>query len=238
MNPTSETELSDAQIKALAIQGLLGTNTDQRNGALADLNSAQHRLQQTKNKKDAQYYALMGRLVKYEPDKVFSEVLQYAFDEGLFYKTQSERLDVVSNIRDYTTVNGKKTYKAHFTQYGHFLKKCEKDDELPIGYIGNFLMKNYKDFFVVDRSKPEYSKMEDFIKVIDAEEEILVIPTKNGLVFKDANVITDDIRTTHSNKTNKELFAICVEKGLKVNKSYKKDDLLNALVANAFVAKK
>jgi hypothetical protein len=165
----TDLELSDAQIKAFAIQGQLGINTAQRNGALADLNSAKYRLQQTTNDKHSQYFVLMGRLVKYEPDQVFSEVLEYAFENGLFYKTDSKLLGIFSKIGDYTTANGKKTYKAHFTTYGHFLKKCEKDDEEPISYTGNFLMKNFKEYFVIDKTETEYSKLEHFIKVIKPE---------------------------------------------------------------------
>jgi hypothetical protein len=195
MEPTTDPELAPAQIKALAIQGLLGTNTDQRNGALADLNTARYRLQQATNEKHIQYFVLMGRLVKYEPDQVFSEVLKYAFDNGLFYKTQSELLGIKSIIGDYTTVNGKRTYKAHFTTYGHFLKKCEKDDEEPISYTGNFLMKSYQEYFVIDKTQTEYSKMEHFIKVIPLPTEEIQIPepevepepifTKNGVVLQE-----------------------------------------------------
>jgi len=167
----TDLELSDAQIKAYAIQGQLGVNTAQRNGALADLNSAKYRLQQTTNDKHSQYFVLMGRLVKYEPDQVFSEVLQYALENGIFYKTESKNLGIFSKIGDYTTVNGKKTYKAHFTTYGHFLRKCEKDDEEPISYSGNFLMKNYQEYFVIDKTESEYSKLEHFIKVKQPEPE-------------------------------------------------------------------
>jgi hypothetical protein len=177
MDETTEPQtLSASQIKSFGIQGLLGNVADQRNGALADLNGAKMRLQQLKQTKDEQYFQLMGRLVKYEPDKVFDEVLSYAFVTGMFYHTQSHLLGVMSEIYDYTTKTTNKTYKAHFTIYGNFLKKCATDDELPISYTGRFLMSNYKDRFVVDKTKSEYKKMEDFIKIKEAVPEPVVEP--------------------------------------------------------------
>jgi hypothetical protein len=164
-NTTEPQTLSPSQIKSFGIQGLLGNVAVERNCALADLNSAKFRLQKVKQTKDEQYFELLGRLVKYEPDKVFDEVLQYAFDQGIFFHTQSHLLGVMSEIGDYTTATTKKTYKAHFTIYGNFLKKLATDDEQPISYTGRFLMNNYKDYFVVDKTKSEYKKMEDFIKI-------------------------------------------------------------------------
>jgi len=173
MDETNETPtLSASQIKSFGIQGLLGTNTGERNTALADLNGAKLRLQQLKTKKDDQYFELLGRLVKYEPEKVFDEVLQYVFDQGMFYHTQSDLLGEMSHIYDYTTKTTNKTYKAHFTIYGNFLKKCATEDEKPISYMGRFLMNNYKDYFVVDKTKSEYKKMEDFVKIKELEPEL------------------------------------------------------------------
>jgi hypothetical protein len=163
MEPTDPTP---DQIKAFAIQGLLANNTNQRNGALMDLNTSKHRLQLMKGDKDKQYFELMGRLVKYEPDQVYSEVLPYAIECGAFYKCESHLLGVMSHIGDYTTADGKKTYKAHFTTYGHFLRKVKDETDLePISYTGNFLIKSYQDFFVVDRTRTEYKTLEDFIKI-------------------------------------------------------------------------
>jgi hypothetical protein len=335
----TDTELSDAQIKAYAIQGQLGVNTAQRNGALADLNSAKYRLQQTTNDKHSQYFVLMGRLVKYEPDQVFPEVLQYALENGIFYRTESKLLGVMSKIGNYTTANGKKTFKAHFTTYGHFLRKCEKENEEPISYSGNFLMKNYSEYFVVDKTLSEYSKLEHFIKVkpLPTEElkmcgtcnlpvsennysvitgmvkeqtkiicndcanpkepepepepepekpscencktvittenngdsqqkengtwvkycydcyygkpvgkkhqmpkpkpELGVAPPVNWETEKTYDQVAEEIKNLYGKKTKQELYEICFQKGEKVNKSCKKEDLLRALIVSAFIRK-
>lgn len=66
-------------------------------------------------------------------------------------------------------------------------------------------------------------------------------PTKQkigGSVVKTPDQIADEIRKANEKKTNKELYEICMSRGIQVNKSYKKDDFLCALVANAFAKKK
>jgi len=66
---------------------------------------------------------------------------------------------------------------------------------------------------------------------------ICMNPTKQkigGSVVKSSSQIADEIRKANSKKTNKELYEICMSRGIVVNKSYKKDDFLCALVANAF----
>ena len=66
-------------------------------------------------------------------------------------------------------------------------------------------------------------------------------PTKQkigGSVVKTPDQIADEIRKANAKKTNKELYEICMSRGIVVNKSYKKDDFLCALVANAFNKKK
>jgi len=66
---------------------------------------------------------------------------------------------------------------------------------------------------------------------------ICMNPTKQkigGSVVKTPDQIADEIRKANSKKTNKELYEICMSRGIVVNKSYKKDDFLCALVANAF----
>lgn len=66
-------------------------------------------------------------------------------------------------------------------------------------------------------------------------------PTKQkigGSVVKTPDQIADEIRKANEKKTNKELYEICMSRGIVVSKSYKKDDFLSALVANAFNKKK
>jgi len=66
---------------------------------------------------------------------------------------------------------------------------------------------------------------------------ICMNPTKQkigGSAVKSSSQIADEIRKANSKKTNKELYEICMSRGIVVNKSYKKDDFLCALVANAF----
>ncbi len=58
------------------------------------------------------------------------------------------------------------------------------------------------------------------------------------LAVKTQDQIADEIRKANSKKTNKELYEICMSRGIIVNKSYKKDEFLSALVANAFNKKK
>ena len=70
-----------------------------------------------------------------------------------------------SVIKDYTTKTTKKTYKAHFTIYDRFIKKCDTENEAPISYKGYFLMKNYPDKFEVDRTKTEYKTITDFFQI-------------------------------------------------------------------------
>jgi len=70
---------------------------------------------------------------------------------------------------------------------------------------------------------------------------ICMNPTKQkigGSAVKTPDQIADEIRKANSKKTNKELYEICMSRGIVVNKSYKKDDFLCALVANAFNKKK
>jgi hypothetical protein len=65
-------------------------------------------------------------------------------------------------------------------------------------------------------------------------------PTKQkigGSVVKSSSQIADEIRKANEKKTNKELYEICMSRGIVVNKSYKKDDFLCALVVNAFTKK-
>jgi len=144
-----------------ALGNLLSTNTDQRNMALAELNGARQLLQKAKQAKHDLAFELYGRLIKYEPD-VFEEVKNYVMNNDVFYATSSDKLNIYSKIDNYTTANGKKTFKAHYTIYGHYLKKCETEDEAPISYNGRFLMKKYIDLFIFNKWATEYKKVEDF----------------------------------------------------------------------------
>ena len=159
-----EEELANTQIVLGGGLNLLATNTQQRNNALADASYLNSQLTSTKNAKHDQYFTLMGRIVKYEPTAL-DEVLPYALENGCFWECDSKELNEYSVIADYTTKTTKKTYKAHFTIYNRFLKKCEKDDELPISYKGYFLMKNYPEMFEVVKGKEKYETITDFFQI-------------------------------------------------------------------------
>ena len=173
-----EEELENTQKVMGGAMNLLATNTAQRNNAQADASYLNRELQSTKKDKNALYFELMGRIVKYE-EKAFDEVLPYALENGCFWECDSKELNEYSKIGDYTTKTTKKTYKAHFTIYDRFIKKCEKDDELPISYKGYFLMKNYPEMFEVVKGKEKYETITDFfqIKSTPIPEPVIPEPT-------------------------------------------------------------
>jgi hypothetical protein len=57
------------------------------------------------------------------------------------------------------------------------------------------------------------------------------------VVVKTQEEVSKEIREVNSKKTNKELFEICMSRGIKVSKSYKKEDFISALVVDAFAKK-
>jgi hypothetical protein len=122
-------------------------------------------------------------------------------------------------IGDYTTAKTKKTYKAHFTIYNRFIKKCEKDDELPISYKGYFLMKNYPEMFEVVKDKEKYETITDFfqIKSTPIPEPIATIPepepepiqepkSVDGKWIKDEDVIHPNGKSIVNEYQNTYLF--------------------------------
>jgi hypothetical protein len=95
--------------------------------------------------KDEQNVATLCRLIRYEGfDKIAEEVIQYAIDVGMFMKEiDSKYIGVKSVVQDYTNKQ-KKTFKAHYTVYGHYIRKMETGEEDGIYYQGNFLFKTYE----------------------------------------------------------------------------------------------
>jgi hypothetical protein len=151
-------------IKIGGIKNLLKENTAERNHANALNDTLTRNNNKLKNEKDHQYYEMAGRLVKYEAAQIFSEVIPYAINNGLFYSCDSELLGVKTEIKEYTNKQGK-THYAHYTIYGTYLEKCSQNNDTPKNYKGNFLMKNYADKFEVDTTKSEYKTKYDFIKI-------------------------------------------------------------------------
>jgi len=224
--------------KHFKIQGLLGKNTQERNCALADLNSAKHRLQDTKNEKNKMAFAYLGRLAKYEPN-IPTEALEYAINNGCFFRCESSKIGVFSEIDDYENSKGV-VFKAHYTIYGHFLRKVEPN-EAPISYSGNFLIKTFAEHFVAIEGKDNYETLEDFVglkcDVVEPTEEVVedaVVQTVEPDVWVIAPKAALPPRFTemwnlHSRKTNKQLYDLCSANGIQVNKSYKKHDFITAL---------
>jgi hypothetical protein len=232
--------------KHFKIQGLLGKNTQERNCALADLNSAKHRLQDTKNEKNKMAFAYLGRLAKYEPN-IPAEALEYAIKNGCFFRCESSKIGVFSEIDDYENSKGV-VFKAHFTIYGHFLQKLKEPNEKPISYSGNFLIKTFAEHFVAIEGKDNYETLEDFVglkcdvvevkpteeveveavePVVQAvEPDVWVIAPKAS---KDLPARFTEMWNLHSRKTNKQLYDLCSANGIQVNKNYKKHDFITAL---------
>ena len=173
-----EEELEKTQVVMGGAMNLLATNTQQRNNAQADASHLDRALKTAKRDTNSLYFELMGRIVKYEPT-AFDEVLPYAFENGCFWECDSKELGEYSKIDDYTTKTTKKTYKAHFSIYNTFLKKCETEDDAPISYPGYFLMKNYQDKFEVDRTKTEYKTLKDFFKIKTETVPLIAEPIHN-----------------------------------------------------------
>ena len=136
----------------------LKQNTEQRNDANAD-----NKYLQRKNASlmDTQFKTF-GRLVKYEPS-VFQEVLAYAEANGAMLNCESSFVGEFSTIGNYTTKKGK-TFKAHFTKYGTYIRKCESDDEQPISYKGYFPYTKYKKVLQINTTNTKYECLADFLK--------------------------------------------------------------------------
>ena len=226
--------------KHFKIQGLLGKNTQERNCALADLNSAKHRLQDTKNEKNKMAFAYLGRLAKYEQN-IPSEALQYAINNGCFFRCESSKIGVYSLIDDYTNSKGV-VFDAHYTIYGHFLRKVEPNEK-PISYSGNFLIKSFAEHFVAIEGKDKYETLEDFIGL---KCDVEVAPTEEVVENDEVQTVEPDVWvvapkkdewprftqmwTLHSSKTNKQLYELCWANGIQCNKTgLKKHDFISKL---------
>ena len=225
--------------KHFKIQGLLGKNTQERNCALADLNSAKHRLQDTKNEKNKMAFAYLGRLAKYEQN-IPAEALEYAIKKGCFFRCESSKIGVFSEIDDYENSKGV-VFKAHYTIYGHYLRKVEPN-EAPISYSGNFLIKSFAEHFVAIEGKDKYETLEDFIGL---KCDVEVAPTEEVVEEAVVQTVEPDVWVVapkadlpprfkemwilHSRKTNKQLYELCDQLGIKCSKNYKKHDFISKL---------
>lgn len=217
--------------KHFKIQGLLGKNTQERNCALADLNSAKHRLQDTKNEKNKMAVAYLGRLAKYEPN-IPTEALEYAINNGCFFRCESSKIGVFSEIDDYENSKGV-VFKAHYTIYGHFLRKVEPNEK-PISYSGNFLIKTFAEHFVAIEGKDNYETLEDFVglkcDVVEVKEPVVeAVEPEHFVGLKNLPARFTEMWNLHSRKTNKQLYDLCSANGIQVNKNYKKHDFITAL---------
>lgn len=154
-NSVEDKDLSTIPIPALMSK--LSANTSERNKAVMDnkfLEGKARRLMDTQ-------FKTYGRLVKYEPS-VFEEVWKYAEDNSLMFKINSELIGEFSVIGDYTTKK-KTTFKAHFTRYGKYLRKCEVGEQ-PISYEGYFPFSTFKSKLRLNKTNSKYECFEDFIE--------------------------------------------------------------------------
>jgi hypothetical protein len=159
MATTMTTTDDDNKIVPLgAVMGLLGNNTAQRN-------NAEGLLKQTQNKvrnQQALHIKTLGRLYQHQGVEIINEVLEYAKQEGIFIPCDSEKIGILSVIQDYTNKQ-KKTFKAHFTIYGKYIDKVDKNNLVPKSYKGYFLYKKYEEQFKnhINYSIEKFDKIED-----------------------------------------------------------------------------
>ena len=73
----------------------------------------------------------------------------------------------------------------------------------------------------------------------DEVEGFVPNPNKKigGAVMKSNEEISKEMKTVYKKKTNEELYMICMSRGIKVLKSYKKDMFIDALIVNALSKK-
>ena len=85
------------------------------------------------------YIQLLGRLIYcMDDDEEYVTNLAWVYVEeqgGFMWKGKSDLVGEYSVIKDYTTKKGE-TFKAHFTQYGHYLSRATNNT--PISYLGYF----------------------------------------------------------------------------------------------------
>ena len=161
MNSNKETtEETQKDIPIGAVMGLLKTNTTERNNAEYSLKQSQNKV---RNQQEL-HIKTLGRLYKYQGIEIINEVFEYAKQEGVFISCDSEKIGILSVIKDYTNKQ-KKTFPAHFTIYGKYIDKVDKDNLVPKSYKGYFLYKNYEEQFnkYIDYSVDTFEKIEDLL---------------------------------------------------------------------------
>lgn len=153
MEATNEEQV----VPVAAVLAKLKTNTRERNDAA----QANQYLSNRINNLYAKQFETFGRLVKYDA-RVFDEVLQYAEENSVMMNIDSWIVGEYSVIDDYTTKAGK-TFKAHFTINGKYIRKLEQGETKPISYKGYFPYKKYKHLFRIHRTRENYNCFEDFL---------------------------------------------------------------------------
>lgn len=142
-----------------AVMGMLAENTAQRDNAQANNAYLNGEIRTHISK----HMELLGRLSKYE--NTIDEAMEYAVSKGLFLSCDSEKIGVLSTIKNYTNKKGK-SHKAHFSVYGTYLEKCKKEGEPPKSYKGNFLYKTYKaQFDALRNERTTFDKFEDLFNL-------------------------------------------------------------------------
>jgi hypothetical protein len=154
------TNTNEEPVPVAAVLAKLKNNTRERN----DANQTNHYLSNRITSLLETQFATFGRLVKYDAN-VFDEVLQYAEANNVMMKLDSHIVGEYSVIGDYTTKAGK-TFKAHFTINGNYIRKLEKGETKQVSYPGYFPYKKYKHLFRIDRTKGTYKCFLDFITPI------------------------------------------------------------------------
>jgi hypothetical protein len=159
MATTTTTTDEDKNIVPLgAVMGLLGNNTAQRNNAEFSLQQSQNKVRN----QQALHIKTLGRLYQHQGVEIINEVFEYAKQEGIFIPCDSEKIGILSVIKDYTNKQ-KKTSPAHFTIYGKFIEMVKKDNLVPKSYKGYFLYKTYEEQFknYINYSVEKFDKIED-----------------------------------------------------------------------------
>jgi len=87
----------------------------------------------------------LARLLKYEGKQILDEMFDYAVSSGMFLKCNSAVVDVKTSVLENETKTKVKNPKhSHYTIYMKFYKSAKLGDK-PIYYLGNFLIKQFKE---------------------------------------------------------------------------------------------
>jgi len=152
----------------------------------------------------------------------------YAFEDGIRY-INTDRVMGVITPPPYTILE---TLESKNGQVSYLEKTITPKRE-------NHYKTNLRQW---NECRPETAPTFEPYPLCSDEEGYVPNPTQKigggaVLTVKTPEQIEQEIRTANEKKTNKELLAICESRGIKVKKSYKKEDFLTALFVNAITTK-